>query len=95
MGQACAGMTTYAVFKYPGRFNEPVSIPKGARILSVGAQGHSLFLWAIVDVAAPLVNRRIDVKATGQQFTQDPGKYLGMVQHGNFVWHFFDDGESW
>lgn len=71
-------------------------MPKGARILSVWEQVDGPMLWAIVDDAAPLVERKILAVWTGMELpTGDPGKYIGTIHKFNgLVTHYFDLGEA-
>ncbi len=83
---------TYRVYKFPlGR--GPVQMPKGARILHVAQQAGESCAWAIVDDTAPMVPRRLVTYGTGWTMPAEPGKYLGTVHDGPYVWHIFDEGE--
>jgi hypothetical protein len=71
-------------------------MPRGARILSTGAQHGELFVWAVVDPEAPLVGREITVVGTGGSGHQVPdvSLFVDTVQIGSFVFHVFDLGEK-
>ena len=45
--------------------NDPILMPKGARILSVGVQRRAIVCWAVVDPLQVPVFRRIVVARTG------------------------------
>jgi hypothetical protein len=69
-----------------------VTMPIGAKILSIQFQGGSLKLWALVDPEAETVGREIVMYGTGWPMREHPGQHLGTVQQadGYFVWHFFE-----
>ena len=75
----------------------PVSMPKGAQVLSAGVQGDCdlVCIWALVDPEAERVGRRISVYGTGWPIADDPGVFVGTVStaDGALVWHVFDGGE--
>lgn len=77
--------------------DEPViSMPQGAKLLSVGEQGRKLFVWAAVDPNADLRNRRLRVAGTGHPLGHplEDMPFVGTVQVANgLVWHVFDTGE--
>lgn len=68
-----------------------IPMPKHARILSVGAQYGIMVLWAQVDTEEPMVARRIDIVATGQEYRCDE-KLIGRVDIEGLVFHIFDGG---
>lgn len=80
-----------------------VSLPRNAEILTVDRQTRfplGLSLWALIDTAEPVVDRKIILVGTG---TEDPNsayggveaKYIATVQEpSGFVWHFFDGGDE-
>lgn len=75
-----------------------VQLPKGAHLLSVGAQNGRMFLWAKVDPEVSLVTRQFVVYGTGQVFEKgdDYLPFVGTVWIGTdpqFVFHVFDGGE--
>lgn len=71
--------------------SQAISMPAGAEILSVQVQNGEPCIWAKVDRDAPLVPRLIEIVGTGHYAPDHP--YIGTVQTGEFVWHFFDLGE--
>lgn len=81
------------IWKYPlapGR--NDVTMPWPAQILTVGAQGDRVSIWALVDPGAARITRAVDVVATGQEL-EDTGQYLGTFQlaDGALVFHVFTD----
>lgn len=88
------------IFKYqivpePGATAADVEMPHGARLLSVGAQGDDMVVWAIVDPQAKAVVRRFAVYPTGlTEVPAHPGRFLGtvMFEGGRLVFHVFEVG---
>ncbi len=70
-----------------------LDLPSGARILSVGRQKESVYLWALVDPDADTVHRDIEVHVTGQTVDDPDGlDYIGTA-HGVDGWlvlHVFE-----
>lgn len=94
-------MTT--IYKYelkPQELNE-VPMPTGARLLSVGAQGPALMLWALVDITKPMAKRRVITALTGKPFPVQlcPVAFVGTAQmqlhrETELVLHVYDGGEQ-
>jgi hypothetical protein len=89
---------TAAVYKYtlqPRRVQH-LLMPAGARLLSVGAQGEDVVLWAAVTVdESTLSQREVVVVATGEAMTihEQRLRFVGTVQRPNgLVFHVFDGG---
>lgn len=84
-----------AIWKYAIDLAREVTVhmPAGARILSVQSQLDQAQVWALVDPAADLVQRRFGIYGTGWDLHDAPGEYVGTFQDGWFVWHVFDRGE--
>lgn len=86
--------------------DRPVSItmPWGARILHVAAQGDAVFspfLWALVDTDEKPMQRLFMVVGTGnpcdgianephEPTPPAPSNYLGSAHCGPYVWHVFE-----
>lgn len=88
------------VWKYeiePDLVNQVYSLPKGAIILSFGADPMGkLYFWAQVDDKAPTVDHVVSCIGTGWEIASD-GRYLnfiGTAIRDDYVWHLFDLGES-
>ena len=71
-------------------YYQSLMMPSDHEILSVAMQHGMPTLWALVDPEAP--NRGCDVYCvgTGQALDSVPGKYVGTVIDGMYVWHFFE-----
>lgn len=79
-----------------------VSMPVGARVLSVQMQMGALTMWAVVDPARARCNRVINIYGTGNPIDGAPyGRYVGTVQMTTagtlhlgapLVWHVFVEG---
>lgn len=72
----------------------PIEMPKGARILKVGAQNENLVFWALVDPAAEKEKREFFLIGTGHKMLDaiDGATYLGsaMLNDGHLVLHLFE-----
>lgn len=69
---------------------QPVSMPIGARVLSVGNQNGHLCMWAMVDPSKETELRGFFIIGTGNRITRDLGQFVGTVQIDQFVWHVFE-----
>lgn len=82
------------IYKYPLGLGPGawISMPSGATLLSVGAQGTDIFVWAQVDTMKPIEMRRFDVVGTGQPMPAGNLKFLGavMLARGALVFHVFE-----
>lgn len=82
------------IYKYPLEITDTqaVSMPKGAKLLSVGLIGGQLYLWALVDLQRPTVKRTIEICGTGHPCQSGATLFVGTVidLHHGFVWHVFD-----
>jgi hypothetical protein len=101
---------TQTIYRYPVKLvdEQVISMPAGATILAVArregsqtvapgplATSHeAVELWAAVDPAAPLEERRLRVAGTGHPLPDRDGlRHLGTVQiaGGKLVFHVFED----
>lgn len=83
-----------SVWKYP-LTDDPciISVPRGADLVLVGAQGGDITLWFEVNPDAPEVARVFTIKGTGHPVL--PAMvHVGSVQVGEFVWHVYEMGEG-
>lgn len=66
-----------------------VSLPEGARFLSVGAQGYAVAVWALGDFDALLPEELHHLVAvyTGAQFNPDGWTFLGTAQTSDGLVH--------
>ena len=85
-------MRTIYKYKLENRWENNISIPKGAEILLSAFQGPQLFLWARFDPEQPIVLRKIIRVGTGNTINHD-FPHIVSLQQPPFVWHFFDGGE--
>lgn len=69
---------------------QTLTIPVGAKLLSLQMQEGKPQLWALVDEASPCEPRRITVYGTGQPIHNDPGVFIGTFQYGEYVFHVFE-----
>lgn len=70
-----------------------IKMPKGARLLTVQAQGAEMCLWAEVNTEAPEEKRYFAIFGTGNPMPREMGysdAYVGTVQIGRFVWHLYE-----
>lgn len=81
------------VYKYylPLDDKATVEMPKGAEVLYVGQIENSPYIWALVDIAAPVEDRVFYWRGTGHP-ADGLGKYVGSVIFpGNYiVFHLFE-----
>ena len=70
----------------------PVMMAEGAEILSIQIQHSVIYIWAMINIEAVLVERNIAIFATGQDLPYGIKgyKYITTLQIGLFVWHFFE-----
>lgn len=89
-------MRTVFKFKIEPLTETEVKMPKGARLLSVGAQGKDVVVWAAVDPDGEYAVRKVLLTGTGFQVSGDFGIFIGTVQittdFGEMVFHAFDMG---
>lgn len=82
------------VFKYRLTVDDAVTIkmPKFAKILSVGVQQESVFLWALVDTDKLEENRHFRIAGTGHPIEEAHLTFLGTVflMRGQLVFHIFE-----
>ena len=87
-----------AIWKFKLSGNGFLSLPKGSRILSAGMQRTDVFIWALVDTNAPLVERRVVVFPTGWRLSPEEQTYdfIGTVafSEGAFIYHVFAKKET-
>lgn len=72
-----------------------LDLPEDSRILSVGAQGDFICLWALVDPEARKVKRTFKFYGTGWNIEEPVTtlRYVGTVQmpYTGFVFHVFEE----
>lgn len=73
-----------------------IDIPQGATILSAGAQGGDVVVWARCNPNAPKVSRMVAALPTGSTIppTYEGAAFVATVQMDDgLVFHVFDGGE--
>jgi hypothetical protein len=81
------------IWKFPFGITDVVTLhmPRGARILHAGMQGHTACVWALVDSEAPKVERVFRVVGTGNPLCGDGlMEHIASFQEPPFVWHLFE-----
>ena len=80
-----------AIYKYPLTLSDnPISMPKGAEILTVKLQNEIPTVWVLIDTNEYLQESRlIVIRGTGQAI-EDNAKYIATYMDGPFVWHAFE-----
>lgn len=74
-----------------------ISVPQGARILSVAAQGDCPFIWAEVDPRKPKEDRRFRMCGTGHPIPEhESRKFVGtfFLRGESLVFHVFELAQS-
>lgn len=70
----------------------PVLMPEDAQILTVGVQGSSIRMWALVDPKAVQNTRYFNVYGTGHPHP-GTGDYIGTAFIDELVFHVFEEKE--
>ena len=81
------------IWKWPLELtrDQTIAAPAGTRLLAVGDQGGRLMVWGEVVVDhADRVRIDLAIYGTGHALPDNPGRYLGTVLQGAFVWHVYD-----
>lgn len=74
-------------------FNEKISVPKDAKILTLQTQKGSPCIWMLVDTNNELEDRNFYIVGTGHNLNNETiDNYIGTYQEfdGNFIWHVFE-----
>jgi hypothetical protein len=86
------------IWKFPLRpWSIFLDVPRGARVLSVGAQDREVVAWATVDPDAPRRPRILSTVPTGAPVPPalKGAQFIGTVQmNDGLVFHVFDGGEG-
>lgn len=83
-------MSNKKIYKYTMDNNSSISIPKGAEILSVGAQGSDVCIWATVEPDAEKETEEYSVLGTGWDVPESARCFIGTAQLDNgLVFHVF------
>lgn len=82
------------IWKYPITPNTSttMSMPAGAKILSVHEQHGYVCMWALVEPKNELENRSFEVFGTGHDIVDIDMDYLGMasLDGGSLIFHVFE-----
>lgn len=87
------------IYKYPlYTWENKVSIPKGADIISVINQQEVIQLYALIDTESKKIDRTVYIIATGYIFPDEllnKSQFIGTVSTcgGDLIWHIFIDNE--
>lgn len=92
-------MMAEEIWKFPLRITDSqiIAMPPEAVLLHLGMQGDTPTLWARVNPAYKPQGRTFFMAATGEELPGNvarDGRYIGTVQTGPFVWHYFDLGPA-
>lgn len=89
------GTSAAEVWKFELRPFKPLLMPGFAKILSVGQQDGTPYLWALVNPSEPLVERRVLVLGTGHDASEVGynREFLGTITgvEGGLVLHVWDE----
>ena len=79
------------VYKYPVALNDSwaIMLPGGAKILSLGVQDGSPFMWAAVEVDRTPVKRFFRTAGTGHEIVGNLS-FIGTFLSGEFAFHVFE-----
>lgn len=80
------------IWKFQLVGEQPVEMPIGAQILTLGVQFEFPCLWALVDPTARKEWRHFKLYATGAAMPAEPGVYRGTLglKGGGLVVHVFE-----
>lgn len=77
------------IFKYKLEIQDEqiLNLPINWKCLDIQVQNDAIYMWAMIAEDVACRDYKISCVGTGQEtFLTD---YLGTVQLGSFVWHFF------
>lgn len=81
------------IWKFPLKVlgEQTISMPAGAKILSVDCQHDVVAIWAKVNSEAILAYRKVWVIGTGHKIPDGLGRFVGTCQmmSGALIWHVF------
>ena len=82
------------VFKYEIPLTDElieIEMPDNCAICEINHQGDSLFIWALVDIHAPLFTNKFKIFGTGHKIDDVEGMYFLKTVHmpNGLVWHVF------
>lgn len=73
-----------------------IDLPKGYAICDVNYKNGGIYLWALIDIHAPLEKRNFVIYGTGWQINNaNELSFLKTIHMpGGFVWHVFEVNEA-
>ena len=78
-------------FEVPIEYKFSLSMPRGAEIIAFQTQRYMACIWAIVTTEEEkLEERKFVIYGTGHELRPNPGRYIGTIQNGGYVWHLFE-----
>lgn len=84
-------MKTIYKYNVPVTDHPVVVLPRGAKILTVGAQQNYIYVWALVDsTKKPEVTRQFRLVGTGHPIEKDNLRFIGTVFVACLVYHLFE-----
>ncbi len=79
------------VYKYALQLGKnEIYMPEDSELLTFQTQDNRMFIWAVVYTMLPDVVRKLNVRGTGQELS-DNEQYIGTLQDPPFVWHLFEE----
>jgi hypothetical protein len=88
------------IYKYPIQLHsaQHVTLPRGARVLTVNVQLGQLVIWAEVEVdndgePTEVEQRKLYVFGTGHTMLHEENealRYIGTAFQGPYVWHVYE-----
>ena len=85
------------IYKYPLQITDyqTILIPEFALFTHIAMQYDKPTLWLEVDTSKPVESINILCFGTGMEIPESMELFhLGTVIDGDFVWHFYSEGES-
>lgn len=79
------------IFKYSLEIvqEQRIEMPAGCKVLGLQMQRGVPALWVEIDPKEPMISYRIRMVGTGHDFDAYALHYLGTVQDGPLVWHYY------
>jgi len=77
-------------FEIPIESAFSLSMPRASEIIAFQTQKNRAYIWAIVFTNMCSVLRKFEMYGTGYGLRPNPGRYIGTIQNGGYVWHLFE-----
>lgn len=82
------------IFKYelPLKDEFELELPEGHELCDIQAVDDKIFMWALIDIHAPLIKRFFKIVGTGEIIRDITKLYFlkTVVMKNGFVWHIFE-----